>query len=140
VRTGDLAVPDATERDVVVIPRDKLIELSRIFFGLKEAYEGVVRNVGARGGLRMMRRFGGIGCVIAMRLNGSPPTRNEGRRRDVRETIIRPSREDEKKNRRGTKSLLPPSHPPHAKEEKGRKRKKESPSSKLALPLPIKEQ
>jgi regulator of RNase E activity RraA len=52
VRPGDFAVLDEAERGVVVVPRDKLVELSRILPGLKEADEGVLEDVRAGVGLK----------------------------------------------------------------------------------------
>jgi hypothetical protein len=140
VRTGDLAVPDATERDVVVIPRDKLIELLRIFSGLKEAYEGVLRNVGAGVGFRsdaevFRRHRVHDGNASQWASSGQKGMEAKKRPRNHHQAIERRRKENSKRNQITPSSL---SSTPCKRRE--RKKKKESPSSKLALPLPIKEQ
>jgi regulator of RNase E activity RraA len=52
VRPGDFAVLDEAEKGIVVIPKDKLVELAEILPGLKEADEGVLRDVRAGFGLK----------------------------------------------------------------------------------------
>ena len=52
VRPGDFAVSDEAEKGIVVVPKDKLVELAGILPGLKEADEGVLRDVRAGFGLK----------------------------------------------------------------------------------------
>jgi len=52
VRPGDFAVLDEAERGIVVIPREKLVEVAELLPGLKEADEAVLRDVKAGVGLK----------------------------------------------------------------------------------------
>ena len=55
MRPGDFAVLDEAEKGIVVIPKDKLVELAGILPGLKEADEGVLRDVRAGFGWKEVR-------------------------------------------------------------------------------------
>ena len=52
VRPGDFAVLDEAERGIVVIPKEKLVEVAEVLPGLKEADDAVLRDVKAGVGLK----------------------------------------------------------------------------------------
>ena len=52
VRPGDFAVLDEAERGIVVIPKEKLVEVAELLPSLKEADEAVLRDVKAGVGLK----------------------------------------------------------------------------------------
>ena len=52
VRPGDFAVLDEAERGIVVIPKEKLVEVAEVLPGLKEADDAVLRDVQAGVGLK----------------------------------------------------------------------------------------
>jgi hypothetical protein len=124
----DSTVPDETGRNVLVVPRDKLVELSRVLSWLKEALEGVVRDFEAGVEFRRQRHR-------EHQVNASQsPTRKEGRRRDVRAEPSSDHREKTKRKIERKQNHFFPSIHSNAKEGK---EKEQSPITK---PSPIKAQ
>lgn len=54
-RPGDFAVLDEADRGIVVIPKEKLIEVAELLPGLKEADDAVLRDV--QGGVGLKEAF-----------------------------------------------------------------------------------